>query len=167
MSIDGTPFVFMEYVAGGDLRGWIGKPRLTDDLPQVLRFAIHLCDGMIHAFSRGIKAHRDIKPGNCLITEDGTLQLTDFGLSMAFDDTDGRLKPTGDRDGVDNLQRLCIGPSQTGSIAGTPPYMAPEQFDGTANVDVRSDIYAFGVVLHEMVTGRLPFVARNWLDWGG
>ena len=72
--IQGKPFLFLEYVSGGDLSGWIGTPRLTEDLPQVLRFAIQFCDGMTHALAKGIKAHRDIKPQNCLITQDRTLR---------------------------------------------------------------------------------------------
>ncbi|MGO9114529.1 MAG: serine/threonine protein kinase [Thermoguttaceae bacterium] len=84
--IEGTPFLFLEYVSGGDLRKWIGTPRLTADLSQALRFAIHFCDGMSHALAKGIKAHHDIKPGNCLITEDGTLKVTDFGLAKIFQD---------------------------------------------------------------------------------
>jgi len=80
-NIEGKPFLFLEYVSGGDLSDWIGTPRLSEDLPQVLRFAIEFCDGMSHALSKGIQAHRDIKPANCLITEDHTLKVTDFGLA--------------------------------------------------------------------------------------
>src|SRR6266581_580367 len=85
--IEGQPFLFLEYVSGGDMSSWIGTPRLTEDLPQVLRFAIQFCDGMNHVLSKGIKAHRDIKPQNCLITEDRTLKVTDFGLAKVFDGT--------------------------------------------------------------------------------
>ena len=77
VNIEGKPFLFLEYVSGGDLSDWIGTPRLSEDLPQVLRFAIQFCDGMSHALSKGIQAHRDIKPGNCLITEDHILKVTD------------------------------------------------------------------------------------------
>ncbi|MCI0529506.1 MAG: protein kinase, partial [Nitrospira sp.] len=59
-NIEGKPFLFLEYVSGGDLGGWIGTPRLTEDLPQVLRFAIQFCDGMSYVLSKGIQAHRDI-----------------------------------------------------------------------------------------------------------
>ncbi|MGH9931843.1 MAG: serine/threonine protein kinase [Pyrinomonadaceae bacterium] len=67
--IEGKPYLFLEYVSGGDLSGWVGTPRLTEDLPQVVRFAIQFCDGMSYALSKGITAHRDIKPKNCLITQ--------------------------------------------------------------------------------------------------
>ncbi len=84
--IDGQPFLFLEYVAGGDLSAWIGTPRLINDLPQVLRFGIQFCDGMQHIASNGIKAHRDIKPQNCLVTQDAVLKITDFGLAKVWDD---------------------------------------------------------------------------------
>jgi len=75
--IDGKPCLFLEYVSGGDLSPWIG-PRLTGKQPEVIGLAIQFCDGMTHALSKGIKAHRDIKPGNCLVTEGGTIKITDF-----------------------------------------------------------------------------------------
>src|SRR6266404_1975476 len=85
-TILGKPFLFLEFVSGGDLSRWIGTPRLTEDLPQVLRFSVQFCDGMTHALANGIAAHRDIKPQNCLITHNGTLKVTDFGLAKVFDD---------------------------------------------------------------------------------
>ena len=111
--IEGKPFLFLEYVSGGDLDGWIGTPRLTEDLPQVLRFAIQFCDGMIHALSRGIKAHRDIKPANCLITEDRTLKVTDFGLAKVFDDS---------RLGDEKEER----PRETGRMGGLGIVLSPD-----------------------------------------
>jgi hypothetical protein len=83
-NIHGRLYVFVEYVSGGDLSSWIGTPRLTEDFAQILRLAIEFCDGMNYAASRGVKAHRDIKPSNCLITKDGTLKITDFGLAKLF-----------------------------------------------------------------------------------
>jgi tetratricopeptide (TPR) repeat protein len=140
--IESKPFLFLEYVSGGDLGGWIGTPRLTEDLPQVLRFAIQFCDGMNHARSKGITAHRDIKPQNCLIKDDSTLSVTDFGLARIFA-TD----------------------EKGGGGGGTPAYMSPEQWDDFGGADVRSDIYSFGVMLFQMVTGKLPFVGPTWNDF--
>jgi len=137
-NIEGKPFLFLEYVSGGDLSGWIGTPRLTEDLPQVLRFAIHFCDGMTHALSKGIKAHRDIKPQNSLITEDGTLKVTDFGLARVMAIEEGE-----------------------GGRAGTPEYMPPEQWDNFEQADERSDIYSFGAMLYEMLSGQPPFEGRR------
>ena len=181
-TISGKPFIFLEYVSGGDLSGWIGTPRLTDDLPQVLRFAIQFCDGMIHVLNKGIAAHRDIKPTNCLITEDKVLKITDFGLAkltvgMDSDDVQlsggtqmekksggflGRL--FGRREGSDgggSPARIDVGFTPSGAVAGTPLYMAPEQFDDVKRVDVRADIYSFGVMLYQMVSGRPPFMGRT------
>jgi tetratricopeptide (TPR) repeat protein len=187
-NIEGKPFLFLEYVSGGDLSDWIGTPRLSEDLPQVLRFAIQFCDGMSHALSKGIQAHRDIKPANCLITEDYTLKVTDFGLAKVFDEA----RPLGGADRAvaagsvqglaarcrlrwrellgrevkgGNVPGLSIGATRTGTAAGTPPYMAPEQFDDAKHVDVRADVYSFGVMLYELLAGRLPLQGRTWQEF--
>jgi len=130
------PHIILEYVDGGSL-----KERMNDgplDFPEALSFAIQFCNGMIYANNadlgtgnRGI-VHRDIKPGNIMLTKEGVVKITDFGLVKAL----GR--PT-----VENP-------------IGTPEYMSPEQFE-TMDVDQRSDIYSFGLVLFEMVFGRRPF----------
>jgi len=162
-NIQGKPFLFLEYVSGGDLSHWIGTPRLSEDLPQVLRFAIQFCDGMSHALSKGIQAHRDIKPQNCLITHDHTLKVTDFGLAKVFDEA-CPLGGAGREVEAGNAPGLSIGATRTGTGAGTPPYMAPEQFDDAKHVDVRADVYSFGVMLYEMLAGRLPFQGRTWQE---
>jgi serine/threonine protein kinase len=77
--VDGRPHVVLELVTGGDLRAWIGQPRLT--LPQALRFAVQVCNGMEHALRAGVECHRDIKPANLLVTHDAKLKITDFGLA--------------------------------------------------------------------------------------
>lgn len=154
--IEGKPFLFLEYVSGGDLKSWIGTPRLLQDLPQVLRFAIQFCDGMIHALSKGIKAHRDIKPANCLISHDGVLKITDFGLAQICEQTTAASSFTSPfLDG--NLH-----PALTNAAIGTCTHMAPERFDGSGPIDARSDIYSFGVMLHQMAKGELPFVGESW-----
>ena len=173
-TINGKPYLFLEYVSGGDLSEWIGTPRLTEDLGRVLAFAIHFCDGMTHAVAKGIKAHRDIKPQNCLVTEDFTLKVTDFGLAKVALEGGASLAASltaksggfwkrlvGDKP----EQRPVEGLSQTGASAGTPAYMSPEQFVDFKHVDVRADVYSFGVMLFQMITGRLPFVARTWRDF--
>lgn len=132
--IEGKPFVFMPYISGGDLSKWIGTPRLIGNFPQVLRFSIHLCEAMTHATSRGIIAHRDIKPQNCLVTDYGALMLSDFGLAKAAATGKGGF--------------------------GTLEYMAPEQLDDPEGADERSDIYSFGALLYEMLIGQPPFGRR-------
>jgi serine/threonine protein kinase len=195
--IEAKPFLLLEYVAGGDLGSWIGTPRLTEDLPQVLRFSIQFCDGMTHALARGIKAHRDVKPQNALITQDGILKVTDFGLAKAFDGSDmgggipanasggfghlfGRRPVEESVQNVDDLRNGLtdrgdskqfttsgrgLHATHTGTAAGTPTHMAPEQFDDAKHVDVRADIYSFGVMLFQMITGQLPFVGRTWREF--
>ena len=152
--IESKPFLFLEYVSGGDLAAWIGTPRLTEDLSQVLRFAVQFCDGMIHALKKGIRAHRDIKPRNCLITADGVLKVTDFGLAKLLEDDLAGDTP--------NSRTQNFNLSMT--TMGTCTHMAPEQFKNARQVDLRADIYSFGVMLFQMVSGSLPFNGVNWKD---
>ena len=152
--IQDKPFLFLEYVSGGDLAAWIGTPRLTEDFSQVLRFAIQFCDGMIHAVTKGIRAHRDIKPRNCLITTDGTLKVTDFGLAKLLEDDLG-----GD---VSHIKPHNSGLSMT--TMGTCTHMSPEQFKDAKQVDLRTDVYSFGIMLFQMASGNLPFNGENWKD---
>ncbi len=154
--IEGKPFLFLEYVSGGDLGGWIGTPRLTEDLAQVLRFAIQFCDGMIHVSRRNIRAHRDIKPRNCLITKDGVLKITDFGLAKLSDE-----RALWNRAGAGGK----FDPNLTAAAIGTCTHMAPEQFERAAEVDARADTYAFGVMLYQMVKGELPFSGETWQEF--
>jgi len=154
--IDSRPFLFLEYVRGGDLSRWIDTPRLTEDMSAVVRLGIQFCDGMIYAAQKGMNAHRDIKPQNCLLTEHGNLKISDFGLASVFEV---------DHDEVGTHREASFDITGSGSAAGTCAYMSPEQFEDAKRVDVRADVYSFGVMLFQMAAGRLPFVGNNWDDF--
>ena len=248
--IEGKPYVVLELVQGGDLVRWIGSRRLN--LVQSLRFGVQFCQGMEHATRQGLSCHRDIKPGNLLITEDGVLKITNFGLArvceemVAFrpeladgtipladapkapqriiftDPRDQEVRPIGfanpeaTRTVRPSAQEnagaqanaasarptpktwgLPVPATKNGPIGvavptpttmekeketseyvpldekadprltrssarlGTGAYMSPEQFRDPGSVDCRADIYAFGVVLFEMITGKLPFRGKS------
>ena len=128
----GTLFIVMEYVEGQELKGRIaGTPFPVSD---AIRIAIQIAEGLEAAHRKGI-VHRDIKSSNIMVTESGQVKVMDFGLAKL---PGGAL-----------VTRL-------GSTLGTVAYMSPEQVRGEA-VDHRSDLWSFGVVLHEMLTGQLPF----------
>ena len=138
LDIENKPYIFMEYISSEDekspsLKNLLIKGKLGHD--KCLNFAIQFCDGMIHATNviPGM-IHRDIKPENILITPNGVLNISDFGLTKVFYS-------------ISNL----------GSFVGTVPYTSPEQCLGLAMMDISSDIYSFGVVLYQMFTSTLPF----------
>jgi eukaryotic-like serine/threonine-protein kinase len=144
---DDTAFLVMEYLDGETLAERLGHGRLP--LDQALRSAIQIADALDKAHGTGI-VHRDLKPGNIMLTSSGA-KLLDFGLA----------KPT--RQGLGtSLSRLPTTPAMTerGTILGTFQYMAPEQLEG-AEADARTDIFAFGAVVYEMLTGRKAFQGTN------
>jgi len=268
--LEGKPHAVLELVTGGDLRRWIGTPRL--DLRQALRFGIQFCLGMEHAIQKGLHCHRDIKPENLLVSDGGTLKITDFGLAKVRDEASlsgesdsepiplvgqeetlplgppagpapggprrgypapdphlgetidhvpgggyadevpiypaalapapdwrpvapgepGSSLPTQNYDPGDAPGRhgagsgalegiplasapgpgagaglAAAGPgrggiTRVGVMLGTGPYMAPEQFRDAKAVDLRADIYSFGIVLFEMIAGHRPFLADTY-----
>jgi serine/threonine protein kinase len=253
--IESRPYVVLELIQGGDLNRWIGTPRL--DLRCTLRFGYQFCLGMEHALRQGLHCHRDIKPANLLVTEEGTLKITDFGLARVSEEmmavrpgvelADGSIplaetastqeiiwtdprdwaaRGPGSSTNTEVAPKLAktgvVGPrvngnstalpagsarsigsstvrsappqstaipgshtqspstvaketseyqspfetndprlTRTGARLGTGAYMAPEQFRDPRSVDVRADIYGFGVVLFEMITGEIPFNGRS------
>jgi tetratricopeptide (TPR) repeat protein len=157
--IGGRPYIFLEYVPGQDLSRRLDEEK--QDTRLCIKHAVEICRAMVHAKSKipGF-LHRDIKPGNCLITSEGTLKVTDFGLSKTVLMVDQVMREF-DKSKEDVTPEI----TREGRRAGTLPYMAPEQFTSVNPIDERSDIYSFGVTLFRMVTGRLPFEGRTAKDW--
>jgi tetratricopeptide (TPR) repeat protein len=154
--IDGRLYVGLELIrpapgAPPDLEHVIrsgGAP-----LDQILLWAIQWCHGMEYAALRGIRAHRDLKPANILLNEAGDVKINDFGLAT---------QPLGlDHLDLTEDSRRFQGQTWQGIGFGTPTHMPPEQFVDAASCDARSDIYAAGVVLHQLVHGELP-VSLPW-----
>ncbi|MBL8816010.1 MAG: SUMF1/EgtB/PvdO family nonheme iron enzyme [Planctomyces sp.] len=136
--VDGVPFITMDFIDAVPLSSLIGTARLQD-VNTVLRIAQVIADAVRHAHSNGI-IHRDLKPGNILIDDQQNPYVTDFGLARIVSSED-QTKVT-----------------QEGILLGTPAYMAPEQVRGQQElVGVCSDVYSFGALLYEMLTGRPPF----------
>jgi serine/threonine protein kinase len=131
--VDGQLFIAMEYVPSRDLRELMAEEELLP-LDQVVSLVRQLGEALDYAHRQGL-IHRDVKPGNVLVREDGVVKLTDFGLVKAAEGS-----------------QL----TQTGTTLGTPAYMSPEQTRGDV-VDARSDLYALGVMAYEFVTGQVPF----------
>lgn len=136
---DGFPFIAMEYLSGRDLRDVI-EERQPWTLRQKLQTALHIARALEHAHSRGV-IHRDIKPGNIRVLEDGTAKLMDFGIAKLVSA---------------ELTRL----TRTGSVMGTAAYMAPEQLRGEPPNE-SADVFAFGIVLYELLTWNKPFDAPH------
>ncbi len=141
-----TDFIVMELVPGKTLDALI--PRTGMRLGEALRVAIPLADALAAAHAGGI-VHRDLKPANVMVTPEGVVKVLDFGLAKL---TQAEEASGEDATTLDAQARL----SRPGTVAGTPAYMSPEQASG-GPVDARSDIFSFGAVLYEMVTGRRPF----------
>jgi hypothetical protein len=145
---DGTSFLVMQYLEGETLESRLKKGALP--LDQVLQFAIQIADALDKAHRAGI-VHRDLKPGNVMLTKSGAL-LLDFGLA--------KTTTVGAAAGLSMLPTTPPGLTAQGTILGTFQYMAPEQLEGD-EVDARTDIFAFGSVLFEMVTGRKAFEGKS------
>jgi serine/threonine protein kinase len=142
---DGLHFIAMEYVAGKPLDQHIGRKGLK--LNETLKCAIQVADALAAAHAAGI-VHRDLKPANIMVAEKGLVKVLDFGLAKLTEADPGYEGET--------LSRKEEPRTEEGTILGTAAYMSPEQAEGK-KVDARSDIFSFGSVLYEMITGRRAF----------
>jgi len=131
----GSYYIVMEYIDGIGLDKVIQTKRYLSNEAALLIFA-EICKGLKYAHDKGV-IHRDIKPANILISKEGEVKITDFGIAKSDEEESGL--------------------TQKGTTLGTPSYMAPEQIADSKNVDKRADIFSLGVLLYQMVTGKLPF----------
>jgi len=145
-----TRFLVLELVEGETLAERIERGPVP--VEEALKIGYSICEGLEAAHEKGI-IHRDLKPGNIKITPDGKVKVLDFGLAKALD-----AAPRSES--LSNSPTLTIAGTQAGMILGTAAYMSPEQAKGF-NTDQRSDIFSFGAVLYEMLTGRQAFRGDN------
>ena len=131
--VEGTFFIVMEYVKGESLEAVLDREKSLD-VPRALNYAVQILHGVEHAHEAQI-LHRDLRPANVLISESGAVKVADFGTSRFLEK------------------------SHATTVIGSPPYMAPEQFQGRAVL--ASDIYSVGVILYQMLTGTLPYFSPN------
>ena len=137
---NGVYYIVMEYVPGRTLKSLI-KRRGALTIPEVLDIMMQLTSGIAHAHASYI-IHRDIKPQNVMILEDGMVKITDFGIAMAL-----------------NSNEL----TQTNSVMGSVHYLPPEQANGSGST-IKSDIYSLGILMYELLTGKLPFKGENAVE---
>lgn len=133
---EGYPYLVMRYIQGETLKERLSQGTLSTQ--EMVRIASRVGDGLDHAHKQGV-LHRDIKPSNILLTPGGGVFIADFGLA--------RITQSGESTMSHDM------------IMGTPQYISPEQARGTVDLDGRTDIYSFGIILYEMVTGHVPFAA--------
>ena len=137
---NGTYYIVMEYVEGKTLKQLL-KKRGCLTIPEVIDIMLQLTDGIAHAHDSYI-IHRDLKPQNIMISDDGAIKITDFGIAMALNGTQF---------------------TQTNSVMGSVHYLPPEQASGKGS-STKSDIYSMGILMYELLTGKLPFKGDNAVE---
>ena len=143
-SEDGVDFIVMEYVEGQTLDESLARRACAPR--EALRYAVQIADALARAHGAGI-LHRDLKPSNVMVTDEGRVKILDFGLAKL---------PEPDETSPDDTTLTARNLTEEGTVVGTAAYMSPEQAEGR-KIDGRSDIFSFGSVLYEMVTGQRPF----------
>ncbi|MCH7987880.1 MAG: serine/threonine protein kinase, partial [Planctomycetes bacterium] len=139
--MSGIPYFSLEYIDGITLQQKAGgEPLPVEEAAQMVET---LARAMHYAHQMNV-VHRDLKPGNVLLTKDGTPKIADFGLAKRLDSDSSR--------------------TRTGTIVGTPKYMAPEQARGSKNIGPLTDVYSLGAILYELLTGRAPFLAATPME---
>jgi len=136
------PYLVLEYIEGDNLRRVMRSGPAILPIDTALEWGRQLAEALAYLHQAGI-VHRDLKPENILVTTDGRLKIADFGTAM-----------------LEGARRLTW--KHLSEALGTPDYMSPEQIQGERG-DARSDIYAWGVMMYEMLTGKVPFRGDNWL----
>ena len=147
---DGKHFLVMELVAGDTLAGRLLRGPIS--VGEMLKIALQIADALEAAHEKGV-IHRDLKPANVKITPEGKVKVLDFGLAKAMESSPADAN-------LSNSPTLSMAATNAGVILGTAAYMSPEQANGFA-ADQRSDVFSFGCVLFEMLTGRQPFQGRT------
>jgi len=145
---DGVDYIAMELVPGRTLEDLLAKRRLK--IPETLKYAVQIADALAAAHAAGI-VHRDLKPANVMVTESGLVKVLDFGLAKLTDESEVS---------ESDATRTEHAVTEDGTVVGSAAYMSPEQAEGR-KVDARSDIFSFGLVLYEMLSGKRAFRAET------
>jgi len=136
------PYLALEYIEGDNLRRWLRRHKLPLSIAQAVQWGTELAEALSYLHQHSI-VHRDLKPENVIVTGDGHLKIIDFGTAL-----------------LRGARRLTW--RHLTEALGTPDYMSPEQIQGERG-DPRSDIYSWGIMMYEFLTGRVPFEGDNWL----
>ncbi len=152
---DGKPCIVLEYVPGDTLAERLAQGALP--VAETLHLAYQIADALQTAHRQRI-VHRDLKPANIKITPEGQIKVLDFGLAKRFH---ADLAMAEDED--DDRRTRSLSLTESGMLVGTPAYMSPEQWDGR-EIDQRTDLWAFGCLLYEMLTGKQPFIRKTRVE---
>ena len=147
----GVDFIAMEYVTGSSLAHRIGRTGLSSQ--DALKYAVQIADAVAAAHAAGI-LHRDLKPANVMVSDKGSIKVLDFGLAKLAESVD--FDPLGEQLTTEGARAASSPQTDEGTILGTAAYMSPEQAEGKP-ADARSDVFSFGAMLYEMITGRRAF----------